>query len=93
MKGIEIFIMLFTGSKNIDFSWRYVPKKLVFYAYESRHSRRFLGIELEKIENQNSEKNALEDAIHTYKLLREVIFIHRHIFMKNQYFFIQQKAL
>ena len=41
MKDIEIFIMLFTGSKNIDFSWRYVPKKLVFYTCESRLSRRF----------------------------------------------------
>ena len=31
MKDIEFFIMLFTGSKNIDFSRRYVPKKLVFW--------------------------------------------------------------
>ena len=30
--------MLFTGSKNIDFSRRYVPKKLVFYKWESRLS-------------------------------------------------------
>ena len=41
MKDIEIFIMLFTGWKNIDFSRRYVPKKLVFYTCESRLSRRF----------------------------------------------------
>ena len=41
IEGIAIFIMLFTGSKNIDFSRRYVPKKLVFYTCESRLSRRF----------------------------------------------------
>ena len=41
---IEIFIMLFTGSKNIDFSRRYVPKKLEFWFW-------FLGILIYKIKN------------------------------------------
>ena len=43
--------MLFTGSKNIDLSRRYVPKKLAFYTCESRLSRGFLGILIYKIQN------------------------------------------
>ena len=41
VRDIGIFIVLFAGSKSIDFSWGCVPERLVFCTCESRLSGRF----------------------------------------------------